>query len=191
MKTFWRWVGTVFFASAFIFLVLTAIGTSLPIEHHASCSATYFKPASVLFAALQDDAGSAMWRSDIASASLVSGRGPTAVWRETDRHGNSTTFRTVSFAQDRSLVRAVDFVPGMPFAGTWSYGLSAVAPDLSQYRPPRPTRLTIIEDGRIYNPFFRFMARYVFGYTARMHTYLADLAASMHEGAQISCTANP
>jgi hypothetical protein len=163
--------------------VLTAIGTSLPTEHHASCAASYQKPASFLFAVVDNDAASAIWRSDIGSIFLISGRGPTAVWRETDRHGNSITYRTVAYAAGRKLRRAVDFAPGMPFAGTWTYDFSPL--------DPRATRLTIVEDGQIYNPFFRFMARYAFGYTQSMHAFLADLAKFTHETVSIDCVANP
>ena len=39
------------------------------------------------------------------------------------------------------------------------------------------TRVTITENGEIYNVFFRFMARFVFGYTATMDRVLDALKA--------------
>jgi len=190
VKSFWRWTGAIFFALAFIFLVLTGIGTSLPINHHAACSATYAKSIPFLFAAVADDDASVSWRPGIASAVLVSGNGATAVWRETDSHGGVITYRTVAYAEGSKITRAIDFVPGMQFGGTWGYVFSP-GPMAVGHEPTSINRVTIIEDGEIYNPFFRFLARYVFGFTQSMQTYLADLARLTHDKPEVTCVANP
>ena len=190
MKSFWRWTGAIFFALAFIFLVLTGIGTSLPIEHHASCSATYAKPIRYLFTAVADDAASASWRPGIVSAVLISGSGPTAVWRETDTHGGAITYRTIAYSNNDKLARSIDFVPGMQFGGTWTYVISP-GPVAIGHEPTRVNRVTLIEDGDIYNPFFRFLARYVFGYTHNMETYLVDLARLTSDKPDVACVTNP
>ncbi len=44
--------------------------------------------------------------------------------------------------------------------------------------------VTITENGEIYNPFFRFMARFVFGYTVTMETYLKALGKKFSEDAE-------
>jgi len=190
VKAFWRWTGAIFFALVFVFLVLTGIGTSLPIEHHAACSATYDKPIPFLFAAVENDDTSVYWRPDISRAELVSGRGGTSVWRETDIHGRAITYRTVAYDEGNRLVRTIDFVPGMPFSGTWAYTFSNETGKLAN-PPVNASRLTIIEDGEIYNPFFRFSAHYVFGYTQSMRTYLVDLAKLSGKDLGITCLANP
>jgi hypothetical protein len=223
VKSFWRWTGAIFFALAFVFLVPAGIGTSLPIDHHAVCSAKFNKPARFLFQEVEDDMNSVRWRHDIASAVLVSGAGwPTAVWRETDSHGNTITYRTTSYVYGQKLARTIDYIPGMPFAGTWTYtfsfapskttgekrsssspvrqsstyGKTKIALEvkasldrllLAAYGPPGTTRVTITEDGKIYNPFFRFLSRYVFGYAQSMQTYLTDLATELQETVQVSC----
>ena len=43
------------------------------------------------------------------------------------------------------------------------------------------TRLKITENGTISNLLFRFMARFLFGYTATLETYLIDLGAEFGE----------
>lgn len=189
MKWFWRWTGAIFFALVFIFLVLTGIGTSLPIDHHAACSSTYDKPVSFVFAAVENDDTSVLWRPEIARAVLVSGRGPTAVWRETDIHGNLTTYRTAAYVYGHKLARTIDYVPGMPFAGTWTSVFLSLP--VVEQEPMLKTQLIIIEDGKIYNPFFRFLARYVLGYTQSMRTYLEDLAKLSGKDHEIKCIANP
>jgi polyketide cyclase/dehydrase/lipid transport protein len=172
VKSFWRWTGAIFFALVFVFLVLTGIGTSLPIEHHATCSTAVDAPAKALFDQVSDDATSVRWRPDIASAVLVTGNGPTAVWRETDAHGNALTYRTTAYVEGHTLTRTIDYVPGMAFAGKWTFEF--VALPVIGTEPTYRTQLTITEDGMIYNPFFRFLARYLVGYAQSMQSYLAD-----------------
>jgi hypothetical protein len=189
VKAFWRWTGAIFFALAFIFLVLTGIGTSLPIDHHASCGASFDGPPRYLFEAIADDGSSTRWRPDIASVLLVSGIGPTALWRETDIHGNAITYRTTAYADGTKLARTINFVPGMPFGGTWTF---AISPDEVSPRDRSSGRsyVSISEDGQIYNPVFRFLARYVFGYTQGMDTYLDDLGRLKPYDRPIVCLLN-
>lgn len=56
--------------------------------------------------------------------------------------------------------------PGQPFGGTWTYQIAPAAGG---------ARVKITEDGEIYNPLFRFMARYIFGYQGTINEYLAGL----------------
>ena len=63
--------------------------------------------------------------------------------------------------------------PGQPFGGTWTFDLS---PD------GEGTRLTITERGEVYNPIFRFMSRFVFGYTATMDAFLQNLRRRVGDG---------
>lgn len=53
--------------------------------------------------------------------------------------------------------------PDEPFGGTWTFSISAT---------PGGSRLTITERGEIYNPIFRALARFVFGYTGTMQSFL-------------------
>ena len=50
-------------------------------------------------------------------------------------------------------------VESLPFGGEWEYRVA-------------PGRVTIVERGEIYSLFFRFMARFVFGYTRTIEAYL-------------------
>lgn len=43
------------------------------------------------------------------------------------------------------------------------------------------SRLTITENGEIYNPVFRFVSRYVIGQTSTIDKYLTDLAPRLGE----------
>ena len=56
----------------------------------------------------------------------------------------------------------------LPFGGSWDY---LIEPDGTG------SKLTVTENGEVYNPIFRFVSRYVMGHTATMDKYLAALAA--------------
>jgi hypothetical protein len=64
----------------------------------------------------------------------------------------------------------------MPFGGRWIYELAGV---------DGGTKLAVTEDGKIYNPIFRFMARFLFGYHATIEAYLKDLGKKFGEDVEI------
>jgi hypothetical protein len=57
------------------------------------------------------------------------------------------------------------------FGGTWTF---EIAPT------PTGSRLTITERGEIYNVIFRTLAKYVFGYTATMDSFLSAAQAKLN-----------
>jgi hypothetical protein len=57
--------------------------------------------------------------------------------------------------------------PHLPFGGTWTY---EVAPAVGG-----GSTLTITENGEVYNLVFRFISRFVMGYTATIDRYLEAL----------------
>jgi len=60
----------------------------------------------------------------------------------------------------------------LPYGGTWTF---AFTPDGSG------TRLQITENGFVKNPVFRFLARFVFGYTGSIESCLRDLKRKFGE----------
>jgi hypothetical protein len=55
----------------------------------------------------------------------------------------------------------------LPFGGSWDYRLEPAGND---------TRVTITENGEVYNPVFRFVSRFLMGHTATIDKYLTALA---------------
>ncbi|PYP70520.1 MAG: hypothetical protein DMD41_14750, partial [Gemmatimonadetes bacterium] len=78
---------------------------------------------------------------------------------------------TIAAVPPRRLVRRIAD-PKLPFGGTWTWEITAA---------PGGSTLTITEDGEIYNPIFRFVARFILGYTGTMESYLKALAARLGE----------
>jgi hypothetical protein len=61
------------------------------------------------------------------------------------------------------------------FGGTWTHELTESG---------GATTHAITEDGEIYNPIFRFLARFVIGHTGTMEKYQRDLGRKFGEPVQ-------
>jgi uncharacterized protein YndB with AHSA1/START domain len=148
--------------------IVVLVGYALPVSHVAAREATLPVAPDRVFAALTDVEAFPRWRSGVERVETLA-REPHPRWRE---HGSDAiTFEEVERAAPGRLVtRIAD--PSLPFGGTWTYELT---PDGAG------TRLTITERGEVYNPVFRFLSRFVFGHTATIEQYLADLR--VHLGA--------
>jgi uncharacterized protein YndB with AHSA1/START domain len=149
-------------ALAAVLLAVIAFGYALPVAHVASREAAFAAPPDRVHAALTDVERYPDWRSDVRSVEVVA-RAPLQ-WREHGSNGsivfevreNTPPGKLVTHIADRSL----------PFGGTWTFQLAPAGTG---------TRLTITEHGEVYNPLFRVMSRFVFGHTATIDQYLADL----------------
>jgi uncharacterized protein YndB with AHSA1/START domain len=146
-----------------IVAIVTAIGFALPQGHTATRDATFAQPPDRVFAVLQDIERYPAWRSDLEAVEMLT-RGPAPRWRERGRNGTITFEMQEAQAPSRMVTRIAD--TSLEFGGSWTYALSADGAG---------TRLTLTENGEVYNPIFRFMSRFVFGHTATMDAVLSDL----------------
>jgi hypothetical protein len=144
--------------------VAALVGYCLPRDHRASRSAEFAVPAPTLFAAIIDIRRFPEWRSDLKKVEILSGEGNGTVFREHGRNG-VVTFRIEQLDPNVKLVtRIAD--PSLPFGGTWTQELQSTSTG---------TRLTITEDGEVYNPIFRLMSALIFSPYATIDAYIADL----------------
>jgi hypothetical protein len=67
-----------------------------------------------------------------------------------------------------SLIVARIADANLPFGGTWTYRVAPAAGG---------AEVTITEDGEVYNPFFRFMSKFVFGHAATLEEFVKNLEA--------------
>jgi len=149
------------------------VGASLPVRHHATRKARFPVSPQVLFAVI---AGSPDWRPGVKRFAALPERDGRRQWWEEDSHGQKITYEVLEdYAPTRLVVRIAD--PKLPFGGTWSYDIAPAAGGGSELR--------ITENGEIYNLFFRFMSRFLLGYTATIETYLRDLGAKFGQAAEI------
>jgi uncharacterized protein YndB with AHSA1/START domain len=143
-------------------LLMVAGGYALPVGHVATGEARLAVPPDRVFTALREVEKFPAWRSGVKTVEVLATT-PALRWRE--RGDNDITFEMETAEPPRRLVtRIVD--KSLPFGGSWTYELTGESGG---------TRLAITENGEVYNPLFRLMSRFVFGHTATLDTYLADL----------------
>ena len=108
------------------------------------------------------------WRSDVKTVERLPDRDGRPVWVEEGSNGRIPLAVERSEAPRLLVVRIAD--RDLPFGGVWTY---VIAP------APQGSTLTITEDGEIYNPIFRVMARFVFGYESTLAAYLKAAEAKL------------
>ena len=167
-----KWVLLILGGLAAVVGLAAFIGAMLPLRHHATRKARFRASPDALYAVL---AGPPDWRTGVKAFGTLPDEAGRKRWWEQDTHGQKVTFELVEDAPPHKLaVRIAD--RGLPFGGTWTF---AIVPD------GVGSEVRISEDGEIYNVIFRFMARFVFGFTGSIETYLKDLGAKFGQGVKI------
>jgi uncharacterized protein YndB with AHSA1/START domain len=143
------------------------VGSALPVEHVAARSAPLGAPPQQVYDTIADVGNYSQWWPQISRVELLPSEGGQIRFRQHTGAGPITMQVEEASPPSRFVTRIAD--PDQPFGGTWTFEIV----------PDRGTKsvLSITERGEVYNPFFRFMARFVFGYTQTMDDCLAALTA--------------
>jgi uncharacterized protein YndB with AHSA1/START domain len=145
-------------------LAVTAIGWALPVGHVASRTATLAAPPAQVFDIVARVDAYHTWWNEVSRVEMLPAANSRTRFRQETSTGGIVIEVTEQAPPSRFVTRIAD--PDQPFGGTWTWEISPEAAG---------TRVTITERGEIYNPLFRFMARFVFGYTGTMESVLAAL----------------
>jgi hypothetical protein len=165
-----RWILGTVGVLVTVVLVVVVIGYLLPQNHVASLSARYAAAPNAIWSSLTDVSVFPQWRPGILRVEALPEENGQRGWREHQKH-DAVSYRVVEFDVPRKLVaRIAD--KGLPYGGSWTYELT---PDGTG------TRLTITERGEVYNPIFRFVSRFVIGYTGTMNGVMRALGTKHGE----------
>ena len=165
-----RWILGIVAVLVAVVLLIYVVGLALPKAHVASVAASYTASPDTIWQLLNDPASFPQWRPGVARVELLPDERGQRGWREFGKH-DAISYRVVEADAPRRLVaRIAD--PNLPYGGTWTYELSPAGTG---------TRLTITERGEVYNPIFRFMSRFVIGYTGTMTDVLRALGTKQGE----------
>lgn len=164
-----KWLLRVVIALVAVVLVVTVAGMALPQDHVARRSAHLSAPPDKVWSIVTDVRSYPAWRSDVASVEMLSVSGGRVAWREVSPKGNKLAFEAVTPDAPSHFVTVITD-KGIPFGGSWDY---RITPDGTG------SRITITENGQVYNPIFRFISKYVLGHTATLDKYLTSLAAKV------------
>jgi len=153
--------------------LVALIGAMLPLRHSASRRAKFRASPEALHAVIT---GSPDWRTGVKGFGALPDQNGRKQWWEEDTHGQKITFE---LTEDQPPARVVTRIAdrNLPFGGTWTFDISP--------SPDGGSELRIREDGEVYNVIFRFMARFIFGYTSTIEQYLQDLGAKFGQAVTI------
>ena len=160
--------------AALILGVLVA-GLLLPEEHHASRTLVTKQSPQAIWDAINDHANEGKWRPDIESVTSLGDRNGKPVWQETYKDGNTLALMTTESRPPTRMVREI--AEEGPFSGRWEIDIQPTSAG---------SNATITEVGKVSNPFFRFVSKYVMGHTTQMETYLTNLAGKFGEQPQFA-----
>ncbi len=165
-----KWTLIILGTVVVLIAVVAIVGAMLPRGHVATRTARYKQKPEAIWLAITRVEELPSWRGDLTGVERLPDRNGMPMWREKGRNG-TMTFATEEFAPPRRLrTRIAD--EGLPFGGSWIWELT---PD------GEGTHLRITENGEIYNPIFRFMARFIFGYASTMEQCLRSLGKRFGE----------
>jgi uncharacterized protein YndB with AHSA1/START domain len=147
-----------------IVLIVLLVGWSLPVKHTATGEATFKSSPDSLYQVITDVDRFPQWRSSVKSAERLPDGAGKKRFREVGSDGTILYEVDSAVPGQRLVTKIAD--RSLPFGGSWTFELI-----------PRgdSTTLRITEDGEVYNPIFRFVSRFVFGHTATIDKYLADV----------------
>lgn len=163
-----RW--TLILGGSLVGLIALAlvVGYSLPVKHVASRSLEVAAPPERVWNAITDVASMPQWRAGLKSAEILRQTPAGPVWQEVSGDG-TVVYETIESVPHRRLVTRIAG-KSLPFGGSWTYDLHPTGSG---------TRLTIREDGEVYNPVFRLVSKFFIGHHATLDKYLASLQARL------------
>jgi uncharacterized protein YndB with AHSA1/START domain len=169
-----KWILLIFVALIGLAAVMIAIGWMLPKDHVATRIGRYRQPPEAIWAAITDVEAMPSWREGLKSVRHLPERNGLPVHLEVTNDGE-IPMETLEWNAPRRLVRRISD-PNLPFGGTWTFEIAPAGEGAT---------LRITENGYVTNPLFRFLARFVFGYTGQMDSLLRSLAKKFGEPPEI------
>jgi uncharacterized protein YndB with AHSA1/START domain len=169
-----KWILRVVFGVIGIAAIVWVLGTLLPRDHVATRIGTYHVPPDKVWVAITDVDAMPTWRIGLKSVTRLPDRDGLPAHVE-DTAAGKLLIQTQSMEPPKKLVNRIGGA-NLPFGGTWTFDVTPTADG---------STLRITENGYVTNPIFRFVARYVMGYTSEMEKYLTGLAQHFGEKPQI------
>ena len=162
-----KWLVRILILVVLLVAVVYGVGSALPEDHVASRSAPFGASPQQVYDTIADVGNYPQWWRQISKVEMLPSEGGHMRFRQQTEAGSITMQVDEASPPSRFVTRIAD--PDQPFGGTWTFEIV----------PDRGTKslLTITERGEVYDPFFRFMSRFVFGYTSTMEDCLAALTA--------------
>lgn len=141
--------------------VVFIAGSTLSQQHTATASATFSSTPEAVWAVVANRKDSPSWRDDLREV-IVTGD---QTFKEVTQDGDAVEYSIEESTPPQRLVIRI-ITPYLPYGGSWTYDFTPSSGGCT---------LTITENGEVYNPFFRFISKYLIGHTSTLDTYLKNL----------------
>jgi hypothetical protein len=164
----WLLIAVVFIVA--VVIVVALVGYLLPRNHMASRSNHYNQSSEIIWTAITDFDSMPSWREGLKSVQHLPSTNGLPSHLEVTTMGN-IPYQTIEMVPPRKLVRRISD-PKLPYGGSWTFEIEPASPGAT---------LRITEDGYVSNPFFRFMSRFMFGYTSEIDRFLGALSKKFNE----------
>jgi uncharacterized protein YndB with AHSA1/START domain len=146
------------------FSVVAFIGWTLPVAHRVSRSVTVRAPNESVYVLVSDVERAPTWRSRVSRVEMLPSVDGRSSFREIGKDGSISYVVEEAVPAQRLVTRISD--RSLPFGGRWIFEMSPAADG---------TALRITEEGEVYNPIFRFVARFILGHESTIRAYLEDV----------------
>jgi len=151
-------------------------GLFLPVGHVAASSLSLSRPVDTVWTIVRDLAGYPNWWRDIKSSRRDPDAGDREIWMQTDAEGQAIALEVVESVPTKLMITQLADKK-LPFSGKWTYTIEPFGTG---------AKVTIVEEGEIFNPIFRLLARNFVGYHGTIDRCLEALGE--HFGEQVTPT---
>ena len=168
----WLWIvlGTL----AGLIALVVIVGSLLPKGHVAIGASRYAKAPTKVWAAVTDLAALPSWWPQVKTCERIGGSDAQPIWRETMKDGMVLELQTLESQPPLRLVRKI--VNKLPFGGTWTFEF---------HDDSGGCRLTVTENGEVYNPIFRFVSRFFMDQAGSIRSFLQHLGKRLGEEVEV------
>jgi Polyketide cyclase / dehydrase and lipid transport len=153
-------------------LLIVVIGYMLPTDHVAARAILLRRQPADVFALISNFKDEPSWRADVTQVEMLSQRDGHTRFVEKGKNG-AIQFEVEESTPPQRIVTRIDG-KNLPFGGRWIFEIFPAADGC---------RLNITERGEVYNPVFRFVSRFILGYTGTIERYLTSVAKKFGESA--------
>lgn len=154
-----------FIGFALFLCLLALIGLTISKTHSLTYSINIEKPTELIWNKLRDDLKSAEWRNDLKSVEALQRWNNYEAFKEIYKNGGSLNYAIIYKKENEKLIRKI--IHNKNFGGEWIIEL-------------RENKVTITENGEIYNPIFRVLGKIFHDPSKTIVRFLNDLKNSFH-----------
>lgn len=140
-------------------------------NHTASRTATFKASPECIWNKITNLEAQPAWRKNLKEIKIIDGTPNRESWTEISKSGDEISFKTKAKIEPSRY--EAEIINNSNFGGYWELTLEPAEDG--------GTKLTVTENGEIYNPMFRTIAAVFFDMHATIDEYLADLAAKLGE----------